>query len=281
MGRQLLRSWLNPFRSRRPSTVRRRPLTGRLSLERFEDRTVPSSSIPLNATTWTPIGPSPISVGQAPGSPASTGRLNGIAVDPTNTNVMYVAADSGGIWRTIDGGKNWSPRTDQQQLFMQTIAMIHRAGGDTVYAVDQLGNLFTSTDGATTFTKSSPFPAGSFVNKLTVLADPNNPTNQAKDILFAAVGTIFGSAPSAFPTTPPPPVPGSGIWRSLDGGQHWTNIVNPGGSPFTTSATNVIPQDALSFSDVIVNPANPNIIYAAIGNAFGTRPTASTGRTTP
>ncbi|HEY1380775.1 MAG TPA: hypothetical protein VGF55_28495, partial [Gemmataceae bacterium] len=108
MGRHLLRSWLSPFRSPRRSPARRGPLSGRLSLERFEDRTVPSTSIPLNASTWTAVGPAPISVGQAPGSPSSTGRLNGIAVDPTNTSVMYVAADSGGIWRTTDGGKTWS-----------------------------------------------------------------------------------------------------------------------------------------------------------------------------
>ena len=148
-------SWLKSLCCRRQPTIQRQsPRARRHRLTQFEDRVVPSTSIPLNATTWTPIGPSPISVGQAPGLPSSTGRINGIAVDPTDTNVMYVAADTGGIWSTTNGGATWSPRTDQSQLDFQTIAMVHRSGGNTVYAFDQQGNLWTSTDGAMKFTET-------------------------------------------------------------------------------------------------------------------------------
>ena len=80
MSKSSLRGWLRSLARPRPAP-RRRP-QARLSLERFEERDVPSSSIPLNGFTWTPIGPSPIADGQSPGNPSSTGRLNGVAFDP-------------------------------------------------------------------------------------------------------------------------------------------------------------------------------------------------------
>ena len=133
--------------------------------------------------------------------------VNGVAVDPINSNDIYVASDSGGIWRSMDGGKTWSPRTDQTQMYFQTINVVHRAAGDTIYAFDQEGNLWTSTDGATTFTSTamSPFldpltagppPFPITVNKLDVVV--TDPTDQTKDILYAAVGTVLGPPPSAF-----------------------------------------------------------------------------------
>src|SRR5207244_9331488 len=80
MSKSSLRGWL-PSLTRRRTAPRRRP-RARLGLDRLEARDVPSSSIPLNGFTWTPIGPSPIADGQSPGNPTSTGRLNGVAFDP-------------------------------------------------------------------------------------------------------------------------------------------------------------------------------------------------------
>src|SRR5262245_37993547 len=109
MGTLPLRAWMNSLLPRpRSAAARRRPRRVRLGLEALEGRALPSSSIPLNGFTWTALGPSPIAPGQAPGSPTATGRLNGLAVDPSDPNVMYVAADTGGIWRTADGGRTWS-----------------------------------------------------------------------------------------------------------------------------------------------------------------------------
>ena len=191
MRKHALRDWIGSLVTRRHSKpIHRVPAPVRLGMELFEDRCLPSASIPLNGLTWTPLGPSPITNGQSPGSPTATGRLNGVAVDPSDPNVIYVAADTGGIWRTTDGGQTWSPRTDQQQEFMQTIAMVNRGTNDTVYAASQDGALYISTDGATTFNATAPFPPGSVVNKLTVVvADPND---QTKDILYAAVGSVYG-----------------------------------------------------------------------------------------
>lgn len=43
------------------------------------------------------------------------GRVNAIAIDQTNDNIMYVRATArGGVFKTINGGNNWIPIFDNQ-----------------------------------------------------------------------------------------------------------------------------------------------------------------------
>jgi hypothetical protein len=67
----------------------------------------------IDPAFWTPIGPAPIPNGQtqAPAS-AVSGRTISIAVHPTNPNLIYVGTAQGGIYRTSDGGVNWTPIFD-------------------------------------------------------------------------------------------------------------------------------------------------------------------------
>src|SRR5437870_1316636 len=139
MRKHRQRGWLDTLFGRRcPATIRRRART-KLGVERFENRDLPSSSIPLNGFGWTSIGPSPISASQSPGSPPATGRTNDIAVNQSNPDIMYAAADTGGIWKTTDGGKNWTPKTDQSELLISQVETVARPAGDTVYAFTQDG----------------------------------------------------------------------------------------------------------------------------------------------
>jgi hypothetical protein len=59
---------------------------------------------------WLPLGPSPIPNGQilggGPEVPVS-GRVSAIAIDPKDSNVVYVAGAQGGVFRTLDGGRTW------------------------------------------------------------------------------------------------------------------------------------------------------------------------------
>jgi hypothetical protein len=59
---------------------------------------------------WLPLGPSPIPNGQilggGPEVPVS-GRVSIIAIDPNNSNVVYVGGAQGGVFRTLDGGRTW------------------------------------------------------------------------------------------------------------------------------------------------------------------------------
>src|SRR5437764_878842 len=90
------------------------------SLQSLEDRTLPSTTVALSpppalsSTQWTNIGPAPIVNGQDPGQGPVSGRISGLAADPSNPNVIYIAASGGGVWKTTDGGTTWTPLTDNQ-----------------------------------------------------------------------------------------------------------------------------------------------------------------------
>ena len=57
---------------------------------------------------WTQLGPAPIPVGTA----TNSGRTVAIAVHPTNPDVVYVGAAQGGVYRSLDGGVNWTALFD-------------------------------------------------------------------------------------------------------------------------------------------------------------------------
>src|SRR5918912_2398538 len=63
--------------------------------------------------SWTPIGPAPISNGQTFSVVNSvSGRLTAIAINPANRNVVYAGTAMGGVYRSVDGGANWTPIMD-------------------------------------------------------------------------------------------------------------------------------------------------------------------------
>src|SRR5262245_983596 len=177
------RGWLSSLFPRRTAPIRRRPLRARIGVELCEERSLPSSSIPLNSfgqtPQWVPIGPAPELNGFTPGRLNVSGRISGIAADPTNPDRVFVASASGGIWRTLNAtnpaGPTWVPLTDQlpassfpgvppafvdflRTLDMGAIAMAP-SNPNIIYAAEGEGDAGTighgvlkSTDGGNTWT---------------------------------------------------------------------------------------------------------------------------------
>jgi len=227
----------------------------RLALEFLEDRTVMSTSFPLNSATWTPIGPASIggtsSFGGGNGGPSS-GRDSGIAADPTDPNTIYVAATGGGVWKTTNGGGSWLPLTDNQPgLFMGSIALAP-SNPKVIYAgtgqADNSGDSYygegvlKSTDAGATWalTGQSDFNRKAVVK---IAVNPTDPTNAYAAVANPDVNGLAGN---------------NGIWETTDGGATWTN---------TTTA--ITTND--DFTDVVINPANPLVLYAAVGDGGGSK----------
>src|SRR2546422_1580008 len=77
------------------------------------------ASQPVGGDAWVNIGPAAIQ-GFFGGS---SGRVEAIAVDPTDATHWLIGAAQGGVWETHDSGASWSPKTDSQaSLGMGAIA---------------------------------------------------------------------------------------------------------------------------------------------------------------
>jgi autotransporter-associated beta strand protein len=68
-----------------------------------------ASNVP---TQWFQVGPAPITNGQTAGSQSVSGRVTSVAVDPRDSNIIYIATAGGGAWKTIDDGQSWRPLFD-------------------------------------------------------------------------------------------------------------------------------------------------------------------------
>ena len=84
-------------------------LTSETLYQAFKDKIEQSNA--LNTTAeWTNIGP--VNAGLIRYTPG-TGRINQMAIDPSNNQVWYAGAPAGGLWKSIDSGESWNPIFDE------------------------------------------------------------------------------------------------------------------------------------------------------------------------
>ncbi len=192
------------------------------------------SSAQVQNANWNFIGPHVV-----PGSGGGAGRINCIAFHPSNSNIIYVGAACGGVWKTTDGGLTWSTTTDQlASISIADIAInpvnpniLYVATGDGYgYEVGYFwGGTYTagimkSTDGGLTWTQSGLTynqTQSEIVQR--VLVNPQNP-----NIILACTRNA--------------------IFRSSDGAATW-NQVQSG-----------------HFYDMEFNALNPSTVYACNSN---------------
>src|SRR5579884_3081353 len=252
---------------------RRLPQRPRLFLEPLEDRTL--------MATWVPVGPAPINNGQVAGNLPASGRVTGLAADPGDAKILYVATSGGGIWKSIDGGAKWTPLTDNPTdskgnpltdfngnpltEFMGAVAETTATAGanngnQIVYAGMGEGNgdggsqygegILVSTNGGTNWTLTSgPAIFRSSFSKIAI--DPSDKTGGT------AYAAVTGDAVNVLGGE-------TGIWKTTNFGQTWTNM--------TAAAPNNLPSN-VPWTDVVVDPIQQNgntVVYAATGGRTGT-----------
>jgi photosystem II stability/assembly factor-like uncharacterized protein len=91
---------------------------------------------------WQPLGPTFWnSISYNPGN----GRVNTVAIDPTNAQIIYAGTPASGLWKSTNGGNGWTPLfTDLPSMGVSGIA-VHPTAPDTVYIATGDG------DGADTY----------------------------------------------------------------------------------------------------------------------------------
>ncbi|MEO8000140.1 MAG: glycosyl hydrolase, partial [Gemmatimonadaceae bacterium] len=158
----------------------------------------------------------------------------------------YFGAVGGGLWKTTDGGDNWLPVTDGQLTSASVGAVaVSETNPDIVYIgmgeTALRGNImpgdgvYKSTDAGKGWTHLA-FPDGDAISKIRI--HPTNP-----DIVFVAA---FGkySGPSAE----------RGVYKSTDGGKSWRRVLYK--------------DDKSGAIDISIDKTNPNVMYAALWEAY-------------
>jgi len=180
--------------------------------------------------------------------PNKGGRSIAVAATTQRPFEYYFGATGGGIWKTTDGGTTWDPVSDGflKSSSVGSLAQCE-ANPDIVYAgmgeVQMRGNImqgdgaYKSTDAGKTWSHIG-LPESQAIGRMRV-----HPTNC--DLVYAAVlGHHYG------------PNEERGIYRSRDGGRNWEKVL------YRNAKTGAI--------DLILDPTNPEVLYAALWEVYRT-----------
>ena len=194
----------------------------------------PAPAGPFGALRWRSLGP------------PRGGRSIAVAGSVTRPFEYYMGATGGGLWKTTDGGTSWRAVTDGQ-IHSSSVGAVAVAASnpDVVYIgmgeseirgnIIQGDGAYKSIDAGKTWTHTG-LAETQVISKIRV--HPTNP-----DLVYVAA---FGHHAA--------PNPERGVFRSKDGGKTWEKIL------FRDNKTGAI--------DLAIDPNNPQILYAALWEAY-------------
>ncbi|MCP9236983.1 hypothetical protein [Lewinella sp. JB7] len=185
--------------------------------------------------------------------------IGAVAVSDANPSIVWAGTGEGnprnsanyggGIYRSLDGGKHWELMGLEDTRHIHRI-LPHPTDPNTVY-VGALGSMwapnpergvYRTTDGGKNWEKVLYVDEGTGIADFVM--DPENPNK-----LIAASWT-FDRDPWFFNSGGP----GSGIWVSLDGGDHWER----------RTAKDGLPKGDLGRIGLAIAPSSPDILYALV-----------------
>ncbi len=188
----------------------------------------PLDSAFLAGLPWRSIGPANMS-----------GRITDVEGIP-GTHTFYVAAATGGIWKTTNAGTTFREVFNGQRVASMGDLAIAPSNPDIVWAgtgeedsrnsISPGGGIYKSTDGGLTWTFMGLKETETIAR---IVVHPTNP-----DIVYvAALGAIWRSNPER------------GLYKTTDGGRSWRRI------KFIS--------DKAGFVDLVMHPTDPNTLFAA------------------
>jgi photosystem II stability/assembly factor-like uncharacterized protein len=193
------------------------------------------------------------------GSVFGTGSVGAIGLSDSDPNTIYVGmgespirgnvSHGDGVYKSSDAGKTWK-RIGLEDTRQIPRIRVHPKNPDIVYVAalghiwgpnDQRG-VFRSKDGGKTWEKV--LSRGNKAGAIDLILDPTNP-----NIVYAGFWEVYRK-----PWTLESGGPGSGIFKSTDGGDTWTELTrNPG-----------LPKGMIGKVGITVSPANPERIWALV-----------------
>ncbi|HEV7698747.1 MAG TPA: hypothetical protein VGO43_00815, partial [Pyrinomonadaceae bacterium] len=174
------------------------------------------------------------------GPAVTSGRVNAFAVDPTNNSRYYVAVASGGVWKTVNNGTTWTAVFEGEGSYSIGAIALDPKNPSTVWvgtgeynsqrSVGYGDGVYRSDDGGKSW-KNVGLKTSEHIGRIVI--DPRD----SNVVFVAAQGPLWS--------------PGGerGLYKTIDGGKTWKAVI-PGTE--NTGAT-----------DVVIDPSNPDVMYAA------------------
>lgn len=196
--------------------------------------------------------------------PVTDGQLNSssvgaVAVSPSNPDIIYIGMgetelrgnimQGDGVYKSIDAGKTWKHigLADTQAIAKIRVDptnpdIVYVAALGHPYASNVDRGVYKSADGGNTWKKV--LYRDDHSGAINVVLDPNNPK-----VLYAALWDVYRT-----PWMLNDGGPGSGFFKSTDGGDNWAEITrNPG-----------LPKGIVGKIGIAVSGADSNRVYAMV-----------------
>ena len=197
------------------------------------------------SANWFPVGPYNIPSDLTGYLEVGIGRMNCMTFHPTNPQILYVGVAQGGVWKSENGGQSWAPLTDNLPMLRISDIDINPLNPDEIYiSVGDYAYLGINLE-TTNRKRHTHYGLGVFKTTNGGTSwEPTALTFEQTDGDGSLICDVI-----LHPENPQTIVAAgeTGIYRSTDGGDSWTQML-----------------DTLMW-DLISDPQNPNVLYAASG----------------
>ncbi|HEY6334009.1 MAG TPA: glycosyl hydrolase [Blastocatellia bacterium] len=194
-------------------------------------------------TAGKPAGPASTFAGlklRSIGPAVTSGRVVGFAVDPNDRSHYFVASASGGVWKTTNAGTTFTPVFDNEHSYSIGVIVLDPKNPAVVWvgtgennsqrSVSYGDGVYKSQDGGKSW-KNVGLPHSEHIGRIAI--DPEHPDT----VYVAAQGPLWKAGGDR------------GLFKTTDGGKTWKSVLS------ISENTGV--------TDVVLDPRDPNVIYAA------------------
>lgn len=174
------------------------------------------------------------------GPAVTSGRIGDLAVHPQNTKIWYIAVASGGVWKTENAGVTFTPLFDDQSSYSigcitldpnnPNVVWVGTGENNNQRSVAYGDGVYKSEDGGKSW-KNMGLKTSEHIGK--IIVDPRN-----SDVVYvAAYGPLWKEGGER------------GVYKTTDGGKTWELSLKL--------------DEHTGVSDIILDPRNPDVLYAA------------------
>jgi photosystem II stability/assembly factor-like uncharacterized protein len=169
-----------------------------------------------------------------------SGRVIDVVIDPDKPSTWYVAAGSGGVWKSMNSGTTWAPIFDGYGSYSigcvavdprdHLVVWVGTGENNSQRSVGYGDGLYKSIDGGASFSRVG-LSASEHIAKIVI--DPRN----SQVVYVGAQGPLWNAGGDR------------GLFKTVDGGKTWKAVL-------TISANTGV-------TDLVFDPRNPDHLYAA------------------